>query len=105
MSRSVRVWVVVVVVVVLGFGALFVVLGLDGADKISSGIGAATGIVGLFIALRTVLRDAPTSPASNTSSVDGTGENNGTSKSESTKTHTQKSNSDIGSNALSDTHL
>ncbi len=42
--------VLVVGVVVVGFGVLFLVMGLEDADRVSSGIGAATGLIGLVIA-------------------------------------------------------
>lgn len=47
-----RGWGVVVVVagvVIAGAGVLFWRLGLDDADKVSSGIGAVTGVLGLII--------------------------------------------------------
>jgi hypothetical protein len=37
-------------VIVVGFGVLFLVVGLENAGRVSSGIGAAAGIVGLVVA-------------------------------------------------------
>lgn len=42
--------------IIAGIGLLFLLTGLDNADRISSGIGAATGAIGLVIGILGTLR-------------------------------------------------
>jgi hypothetical protein len=44
--------------VILAIGGLFLFLGLDNADHISSGIGAAAGVIGLILVVAGPVRDA-----------------------------------------------